>query len=148
MGNVGAREHFEYRAVGDIVNTANRIQSLIKQLGTQLLAAEGVVEALPDVVTRPLGRYLLAGKQQSVAVHEIVGRAGEVDAAQLALLARFAAALLLFTAGRRAAAPAAFSAFPREAPGDGPCRFFMEQCARFAAAAPASWEGVLVLDEK
>src|SRR3569623_2547310 len=106
MGNVGAREHFEYRAVGDIVNTANRIQSLIKQLGTQLLAAECVVDALPDVVTRPLGRYLLAGKQQSVAVHEIVGRAGEVDAIQLALL------------------------------------------ARFAAAAPAAWQGVLVLAEK
>src|SRR3569832_1412692 len=115
---------------------------------TLLLAAEGVVDALADVVTRPLGRYLLAGKQQSVAVHEIVGRAGEVDAAQLALLARFAAALQLFTAGRWDAAHAAFSALHRDAPGDGPSRFFMEQCARYAAAAPAAWEGVLVLDEK
>lgn len=148
MGNVGALDHFEYRAVGDIVNTANRIQSLNKQLGTQLLAAEGVVDALPDVVTRPLGRYLLAGKQQSVAVHEIVGRTGEVDAIQLALLARFASALQLFTAGRWDAAHAAFSALHHDAPDDGPSRFFMEQCTRYAAAAPAAWQGVLVLAEK
>jgi adenylate cyclase len=36
LGNVGAGEHFEYRAVGDIVNTAQRIEDLNKRLGTRV----------------------------------------------------------------------------------------------------------------
>src|SRR3569832_1786593 len=99
MGNVGALDHFEYRAVGDIVNTANRIQSLNKQLGTQLLASDGVLDDIEGIVTQPLGRNRLAGKQQCVAIHEKQGRDDEMNAERRGYLARFAAALQLFTEG-------------------------------------------------
>lgn len=148
MGNVGALEHFEYRAVGDIVNTANRIQSLNKQLGTHLLASAGVVEGIENIVTRPLGQYLLAGKQQSVTIHEVIGHAGEIDERQRAFYVRFASALALFSQGQWQPAAAAFAALSHEKPKDGPCRFFVMQCARYAAAAPANWRGVLTLAEK
>ncbi len=37
LTTVGAHGHYEYRAVGDAVNTANRIQELNKRLGTRIL---------------------------------------------------------------------------------------------------------------
>lgn len=36
LGNIGGSRHLEYRAVGDIVNTASRIENLNKLLRTQL----------------------------------------------------------------------------------------------------------------
>ena len=43
LTTVGAHGHYEYRAVGDAVNTANRIQELNKRLGTRILVAEAVL---------------------------------------------------------------------------------------------------------
>lgn len=148
MGNIGALDHFEYRAVGDIVNTANRIQSLNKQLGTRLLASEDMLADIEGIVTRPLGRYRLAGKQQCVAIHEVLGREHEVDARRREYLARFAAALQLFAEGRWQAAQTAFSSLQRDTREDGPVQFFIEQCRRHLAQPPVDWQGVLALAEK
>ncbi len=41
LGSVGAMDHYEYRAVGDIVNTATRLEGLNKHLGTRLLVERG-----------------------------------------------------------------------------------------------------------
>jgi adenylate cyclase len=57
LGNVGGSGHFAYSVVGDCVNTASRLESLNKQLGTRIIAAREVVEGLDEIVTRPLGRF-------------------------------------------------------------------------------------------
>ena len=36
LGNIGGEQRYEYRAVGDIVNTASRIQGLNPLLGTRV----------------------------------------------------------------------------------------------------------------
>src|SRR5690606_3451381 len=46
LGHVGAVNHYEYRAVGDIVNAATRLEALNKDLGTGILASGMVVEDL------------------------------------------------------------------------------------------------------
>lgn len=43
LGSIGAGHHYEYRAVGDMVNTTNRIQGVNKYLGTRLLISTEVV---------------------------------------------------------------------------------------------------------
>ncbi len=148
LSHVGALDHFEYRAVGDIVNTANRIQALNKALGTSLLISAETLDGVTGFVTRPLGPFLLAGKQQSVVIHELLGRAHEVDLHQRQLIEQFARALHHFEHGRWTEASAAFAALHTAFPADGPSRFFAERCAHFLAQPPAQWQGVLRLDHK
>jgi adenylate cyclase len=74
LTTVGSRVHYEYRAVGDAVNTAHRIQELNKRLRTRILVSEPVIaRADGEFLSRNLGCYLLRGKSQSVQVYELVG---------------------------------------------------------------------------
>ena len=67
LGSVGAMDHYEYRAVGDIVNTATRLEGLNKHLGTRILVSADVLQGLDGLLTRELGAFLLAGKSRPVA---------------------------------------------------------------------------------
>lgn len=84
MAHVGAGDHFEYRAVGDIVNAASRLEGLNKELGTSVLVSADTVAGLDNIVSRPLGSHRLAGKQTPIEVNELIGLnrpAAESDAA-------------------------------------------------------------------
>lgn len=148
LGNIGALDHFEYRAVGDIVNTANRIQSLNKTLGTSVLVSADTLAGVRGFVTRPLGAFLLAGKSQSVVVHELIGRDGDVAAAQRDFIARFAQALHHFGLGQWGEARAAFARLRQEAPDDGPSRYFAARCEQYLLSPPDDWRGVLTVEHK
>jgi len=54
LGTLGASRHYQYEAMGDMVNTASRIQGLGKHLGAQVLASEEAVDGLRDVLMRPI----------------------------------------------------------------------------------------------
>ncbi|MFO7971863.1 MAG: adenylate/guanylate cyclase domain-containing protein, partial [Desulfobacterales bacterium] len=50
LSNIGAINHYEYRPVGDIVNTASRIEALNRYLGTRILVSQEVlydIDGLP-----------------------------------------------------------------------------------------------------
>ena len=79
LGSVGAMDHYEYRAVGDIVNTATRLEGLSKHLGTRVLVSAEVLEGLEGLLARELGAFLLAGKSRPVIVHELMARGGDYN---------------------------------------------------------------------
>ena len=66
IGNIGGASHFEYRPVGDIVNTATRIEGMNKYLGTKILVSAEVCSAIHGFLTRNLGMFLLAGKSRAI----------------------------------------------------------------------------------
>ncbi|GAB4350876.1 MAG: CHASE2 domain-containing protein [Immundisolibacter sp.] len=72
LGPVGALDHYEYRAIGDAVNTASRIEQLNKWLGTRVLASEAVVRGLLGVDYRRVGCFRLAGKSEALAIYELL----------------------------------------------------------------------------
>jgi adenylate cyclase len=140
-GNVGTPGHFVYTVVGDVANTASRIEGLNKRLGTRILASEAALEGLSEFVTRPVGNFVLAGKSQAVRIHELVTRTGpRVDA----LLAGFDAALSTFESGDRAEAKRRFHALAAQFPKDGPTQFYLGLLGAEAADA----EGVVRLLQK
>lgn len=143
FGEVGAAGRHELRAVGDIVNTASRIQGANKYLHTGVLVSRAVADRLAAGTARPLGRFALAGKGQALELLELPREPLPAAAAE-----RFAAGLQAFEAGDFGAAAAHFAA-ARDAGDGGPAAFYLAQC-RALAARPrdADWSGVAVLPGK
>ncbi len=128
LGNIGAADHFEYRAVGDTVNTATRIEGLNKLLGTRILASAEVVEGLSRFTFRELGTFLLKGKKIPITIFELTDNPvaiENVSSEYLLLLAKFGQALKLFKANRWQEALALFIEINKSYPGDGPTCFYI-----------------------
>lgn len=70
VGNFGGSTIFDYRALGDPVNTASRLESVNKLLGTLMCVSEATLSGCPDMPVRPVGRLVLRGKSQPLKVFE------------------------------------------------------------------------------
>lgn len=139
IGTVGAHDHWEYRAVGDAVNTASRLEGLNKRLGTRVLASAAMVAGLEQaLLLRPLGCFRLAGKQEAVEVVELMAADARAAPALAACAARFAQALALWQRGDAAAALEAWERLLADVPDDGPSRFYAERArAHVGGTLPA-----------
>jgi adenylate cyclase len=83
VGNVGGTT-LDYRALGDAVNTAARLETVNRYLGTRICVSGDTVSRCPDFRGRPIGRLLLAGKSVAVEAFEPLTPARDVDAAAAA----------------------------------------------------------------
>jgi len=72
VGNFGGSNIFDYRALGDPVNTAARLESVNKHLGTRICISEFILADCPETRVRPVGRLVLKGKSQALGVFEPV----------------------------------------------------------------------------
>lgn len=135
LGAVGARAHLEYRAVGDTVNSASRVQVLNKQLGTTVLSAR---TALPEqsVHYRELGTFQLSGKRNLLEICEPLSTERLPDTRQLELSERFAAALDAFRCGDWQQAVGSFEAILDELGDDGPTRFYIDHIRTLQQQSP------------
>jgi len=70
VGNFGGAVIFDYRALGDPVNTTSRLESLNGQIGTLVCVSGAIRERCPEVPMRPVGEVLLKGKAETVPVFE------------------------------------------------------------------------------
>ncbi len=70
VGNFGGTTMFDYRALGDAVNTASRLEGANKYLGTRICVSEATRSGCPDVAVRPVGSLILKGKTESLMVYE------------------------------------------------------------------------------
>jgi adenylate cyclase len=127
MSHVGAIDHFEYRAVGDMVNTTSRIENLNKLLGTTILASSEAVEGLKGIETREVGQFAVAGKQQPVTIHEVSSMSDEVTPSLRQLHEDFAVALAEWRLGKRETAYEKLKLILNEHPNDGPTKYYIQQ---------------------
>lgn len=72
VGNFGGKVIFDYRALGDPVNTAARLESVNKQLGTLICVSQDTLSACTPREARPVGRLVLKGKRAALQVYEPV----------------------------------------------------------------------------
>ncbi len=149
VGNVGASRHYEYRAVGDIINTASRLEGLNKPLGTRLLASADTVAGLPGLSVRPLGAFLLVGKAKAVAVVELRGLAAAASAQDRALCVAFAQALQHYGDRQWPAATMALLQLLQRWPDDGPALFYLQRCRQLLTEpTEANWSPVVTMTVK
>ncbi|VAW84367.1 Adenylate cyclase [hydrothermal vent metagenome] len=149
LGNIGALDHYEYRAVGDIVNTASRIEGLNKQLGTTLLVSEAVLSGLDGFISRKLGTFRMVGKQKAIVIHELLGLQDENELSCDALCQCFAKGLLAYQRASWRTAKAHFLQALEMSPDDGPSRYYLDRCDLHAQnRLPLPENGVIVLQKK
>ncbi|MGE5137982.1 MAG: adenylate/guanylate cyclase domain-containing protein, partial [Rudaea sp.] len=149
LGNIGASRHFEYRAVGDIVNTATRIEGLGKYVGSRLLVSEDVLDGLDEFLARPLGSFLLAGKTQPVRVSELLVRRVDAGDPHEWLCRRFALALDAYREQRWIEAGEILAEILAAFPEDGPAWFFLRRCEHLAAHPPQGpWDPTIRFEAK
>ena len=70
VGNFGGSNMFDYRALGDPVNTAARLESVNKHLGTTVCVSEATLAGCTGVAVRPVGTLVLKGKSEALMVFE------------------------------------------------------------------------------
>jgi adenylate cyclase len=149
LGSVGAINRYEYRPLGDIVNTASRIENLNKYLGTRILASEEVLDRIDGLMTRKLGKFLFAGKSKAVTVYELISRLEESDVHQKNLCAIFTQGLDAYNKQSWEEAINAFYEVTKTYKEDGPSTFYLRLCEKYKINPPEeTWDGVVILRTK
>ncbi len=125
VGNFGGTAMFDYRALGDAVNIAARLEVVNKQLGTWTCVSQATLDGCPGAVARRVGRLVLKGKTECLLVCQPVndGLEGPIDAVRLQA---YEAAYTLMAA-ESPAALAAFQALAAENAGDPLVRLHLER---------------------
>jgi class 3 adenylate cyclase len=137
VGNVGSHQHLKYSALGDVVNTASRLEGLNKFFGTRVIVSGDTLARCDETRARPLGRFVLKGRHEPIEVYELIEEPRSASAA----IARYREAYRLLEAGDPRA-EAAFAALAQELPDDGCVALHVERLRGGAR------DSVVVMEEK
>ncbi len=141
-GNIGSIDHYDYTPMGDAVNTASRLESLNKKLGTWVLVSGDVLSGVDGILSRKLGDFVLAGKSAPLPVYELIGRTGESTPQDETLCGMFEKALDLFKQGDFDKAAHGFTECMACRENDGPSLFYLGLCEAYKKTAPdREWDG-------
>ncbi|HWO41170.1 MAG TPA: adenylate/guanylate cyclase domain-containing protein [Candidatus Eisenbacteria bacterium] len=149
LGNIGAGERYRYGVTGDTVVSASRMDSLNKQLGTQILISEDAIRDIDDFMVREVGRFRLKGKSEPLRLYELLGRiAGATDPAQTAC-ARFGEAVRCFQSRAWDRAEAIFREFIEDRACRDLARFYLKRCEEYKKKPlEEPWDGVISMEQK
>jgi len=134
VGHSGGGGHYVYSIVGDSANTASRIESFNKQIGTAILAAESVVDGIEGLLTRPIGQFVFVGKTEALPIVEIFSKVADASAQQNERAERFAAGYELFLKAEWKKAADIFRKLMSDYPHDGPAKFYFSECQQRISA--------------
>jgi adenylate cyclase len=149
LSNVGAGDHYEYRPVGDVVNTASRIEGLNKYLCTDVLVSREVLNGTETFLTREIGLFVLTGKRRPLQLYELLGLKEKCSARETEACFAFATALNTYRERQWDRAIRDFERVLDIMPGDGPSRYYIDLCTSFQTNPPqGQWDGSITLAAK
>lgn len=149
-GNLGSKYRFDYTMIGDTTNFASRLESLNKHLRTQVLISDAVKKQIGEkFIVRRVGEFRLAGKTQSVIVHELICRC-DSSAAENTWIEVFEKGLHAFREAEFEQARILMERTQKARGGfDGPADFYLRKIdAALTNGELENWTGVISFAEK
>jgi class 3 adenylate cyclase len=70
VGNFGGNRFFDYTAYGDTINTASRLETANKFLGTRICVSAAIADAAEGFKGRPVGDLMLRGRSEPLRAYE------------------------------------------------------------------------------
>jgi adenylate cyclase len=137
IGNFGGKTMFDYRALGDPINTCSRLETVNKYLGTRICVSRATIDQCPDFIGRPIGTLVLKGKSRGIEAFEPLTQA-EMDTPHIQ--AYMAAYKLM--AQNDPCAQEAFAVLSNKYPSDGLTGFHLKRLEQGATGV------VVVMDQK
>jgi len=102
VGNVGSPQRFDYSVIGEVVNTASRLQDATKKWGADILVGEATAAAVSEFAIIEIGEILLRGKARSERLFALLGNETTKASPEFQLLtARHSQFLLAIRMGDR-----------------------------------------------
>ena len=150
IGNVGSASRFEYMAVGEDVNLANRLEGVNKYYGTQILISEKTYLLIKDMfLARDIDIIRVVGNSKPIKVYELVAEKGQIDGRKAELLEHCKAGVHAYRARQWGKAISCFTQVLQLEPEDGPAKVYVKRCQEYQQASPAQdWDGVYNLTTK
>ncbi|NQT62225.1 MAG: adenylate/guanylate cyclase domain-containing protein [Candidatus Marinimicrobia bacterium] len=154
-GNMGSAMRMNYTMMGDIVNTAARLESSAKQYGIYIQVAESTYLVAKDGFEwRQLDYAIVKGKNEPVYVYELMSTKGNLPDGYAEMLEAYHKALDLYRSQKFEAALEAFihsdtleDMFPGR--NTNPSRVYIDRCKIFIEDPPEEdWDGSWRLTEK
>lgn len=140
IGNKGSPKRLDYGVMGDLINSAARVESLTKQYGVPFLITREAYEKLSErPVARLIDVVLPVGKSTPLELLEVPHPLVSDDFKHLAT--DYAAAFLNYQAGRFEDARRAFAHIAIRYH-DPASRFLAARCEGLAAEPPEQWAGI------
>ena len=131
------------------MNTASRIESFNKQLGTRCLASAEVIKGTTALLHRDLGTFTLVGKTTPITLYEIITTEDQAKESDHLLCKQFAIGITAYREGNINDANGIFTTLKHAFPNDGPTRFYVELCQRVNAdSATSHWDSVIPVNTK
>ena len=154
IGNFGSSERFNYTAIGDSVNLANRLEGLNKVYDSEIIVSESTEkEAGNELIFRVLDIVAVKGRQQSVTVYQLLGSVNDPHSRTMVnLSAASERALVHYLSYEWEEAENKYKEILKDYPNDKTAKMFVERCRNLRENPPDNknnrWDGVYRLTQK
>ena len=150
IGNFGSSERFNYTAIGDSVNLANRLESLNKVYNSRIIVSESTEkEAGDNLIFRVLDIVAVKGRQQSVTVYQLLGTIEDKGSRILLRLSALSErALVHYLSSEWKEAEEKYETILKHYPEDKTAKMFISRCKNLMENPPSNWDGVYRLTQK
>jgi class 3 adenylate cyclase len=152
LGTIGGGERLDKGVIGDVVNTAARLEGITKMYGARVLLSGETMSALSSPEKwnlRPLDAVKAKGKTEPLALVELLDADVKlVRDVKVKTRGELEAALALYRKGAFQDAAVRFGALAAAHPEDGAARALHDRCNELLASPPDAWSGILSLATK